>query len=72
MSVVLLSLLETVDVLDRDEDPVNLGELLDVFEGNGVNEFVEDIVDDIVCVRFGVIVFSIVIVLALVGVTITV
>jgi hypothetical protein len=72
LSVVLLSLLETVDVLDRDEDPVNLGELLDVFEGNGVNEFVEDIVDDIVCVRFGVIVFSIVIVLALVGVTITV
>ncbi len=72
LSVVLLSLLDTVDVLDRDEDPVNLGELLDVFEGSGVNEFVEDIVDDIVCVRFGVIVLSIVIVLALVGVTITV
>lgn len=72
LSIVLLSLLDTVDVLDRDEDPVNVGELLDVFEGSGVNEFVEDIVDDIVCVRFGVIVLSIVIVLALVGVTITV
>jgi len=72
LSIVLLSLLETVDVLDRDEDPVNVGELLDVFEGNGVNEFVEDIVDDIVCVRFGVIVLSIVIALSVVGVTITV
>ena len=72
MSIVLLSLLDTVDVLDRDEDPVNVEELLDVFEGNGVNEFVEDIVDDIVCVRFGVIVLSIVIVLSVVGVTITV
>jgi len=72
LSIVLLSLLDTVDVLDRDEDPVNVGELLDVFEGNGVNEFVEDIVDDIVCVRFGVIVLSIVIAASLVGVTITV
>jgi hypothetical protein len=72
LSVVLLSLLDTVDVLDRDEDPVNVGELLDVFEGSGVNEFVEDIVDDIVCVRFGVIVLSIVIAASLVGVTITV
>ena len=72
LSIVLLSLLDTVDVLDRDEDPVNVEELLDVFEGNGVNEFVEDIVDDIVCVRFGVIVLSIVIVLSVVGVTITV
>jgi hypothetical protein len=72
LSIVLLSLLETVDVLDRDEDPVNVGELLDVFEGNAVNEFVEDIVDDIVSVRFGVIVLSIVIAGSLVGVTITV
>ena len=72
LSIVLLSLLETVDVLDRDEDPVSVGELLDVFEGNAVNEFVEDIVDDIVSVRFGVIVLSIVIAGSLVGVTITV
>jgi hypothetical protein len=55
--IVLLPLLETVDVLDIDEDPENVVELLDVFEFIGVKEFVEDLVDDVVCVTFGVFVF---------------
>ena len=54
---VLLPLLETVDVLDIDEDPENVVELLDVFEFIGVKEFVEDLIDDLVCVTFGVFVF---------------
>jgi hypothetical protein len=55
--IVLLPLLETVDVLDIDEDPENVVELLDVFEFIGVKEFVEDLIDDVVCVPFGVFVF---------------
>jgi hypothetical protein len=60
--IVLLPLLETVDVLDVDEDPENVVELLDVFEFIGVKEFVKDLVNDDVCVTFGVFVFWIVIV----------
>lgn len=67
--IVLLPLLETVDVLVVDEDPENFVELLDVFEFIGVKEFVEDLVDVIVCVTFGVFVFITVIVSWLVNVT---